>query len=186
MAPPSDITPPTPEDERWAQPPQSIRLPPERRVKRARSTEKTLYTVPRRFDIATMLTVSFAYSLLFTLLRSLDAQWPVFAFIGGMTVVVAIAQALFPYGNDPRWASAVAGVVYSLLWWMGLGIIHGVRDSEFFCAAFAAVLFGPLMGYLCGACEAGVFLVADQVRRRWFPEAEDAGIEEAPLEQIDN
>ncbi|MCO6043833.1 hypothetical protein NG895_07925 [Aeoliella sp. ICT_H6.2] len=190
MAPSSNLPPPTPEDERWAQPPRRIELPPAVQMRRQRSTEQTLYSVPRRFDIATMLTVSFAYSLLFTMLRLLGAEWPVFAFIGGLTIAVGVAQAFFPYGDAPRWASAIAGVAYSLLWWVAFVVVYGTWDGEFLCVAFSSVIWGPLLGYLCGACEAGVFLVADMVRKRWFPdEAEeilqDQDWEDVPLERIE-
>lgn len=182
----SDNPPPTPEDERWARPPQRVALPTAEMLRRDKDRELVLYSVPRRFDIATLLTVSFAYSLLFTLLRQLGAEWPTFAYFGGLSVVVGVAQAMFPYGNQPRWASALAGMGYSLLWCIGLGIIYGFLESDLICAMFAAVVVGPMIGYLSGACEAGVFLVADMVRRICFPDPIlDRETEVQPAEPLD-
>jgi uncharacterized membrane protein YGL010W len=162
--------PPTPDDARWAK---GLEWPAPRRwslrVQRERSHEKLLYSVPRQFDIATLLVVSLAYSLFFTFLRVLDAPWPVYAFFGLLTVVVAIAQTLFPFGNEPRWASMCAGVVYCWVWCL----IGGVAAGNLFIALwglFCSVVVGPAFGYLVGAIEAGVFLVADKVRQRWFPD----------------
>ncbi len=40
------------------------------------------------------------------------------------------------------------------------------------CGVVGSMFFGPPLGYLMGAIEAGVFLVADKVRQRWFPDAD--------------
>lgn len=163
--------PPTPDDERWAavldqkreryrQPVAHVPPSPPR---------VTLYSVPRRFDIATLLVVSLAYSLLFTLLRLLDAPTQVFVFIGMLTVVIGIAQAMFPYGNGPRRASMVAGAAYCGV----LSLVGGFLSGGFgpgSCGVLGSLILGAPLGYLMGAIEAGVFLVADKVRRRWFPE----------------
>lgn len=146
------------------------------RRRHERPSEKTLYSVPRRFDIATLLVVSLVYSLLFALLRFVNAPWQVFLFVGLLTVVIGVAQALFPYGNEPRRASLVAGMLYMQVWCFILGFAEG-RLTAGLCGAFASVVVGPPVGYFTGVVEAGVFLVADKVRRRWFPA--DAASDEA-------
>lgn len=171
----TDTTPPTPDDERWAA---ALERPLGRRHAQrwfprlpARSSEKTLYSVPRRFDIATLLVVSLAYSILFSFLKVLGAPWPVFLFFGSLTVVIGVAQALFPYGNEPRWASMIAGCVYLGVWTIATAVV--MQDvTAGMCGTVGSFLFGPPLGYLTGAIEAGVFLLADKVRTRWFPDTD--------------
>ncbi len=169
-------TPPTPDDDRWAA---ALEQPVRRTARRwlprlqARSSEKTLYSVPRRFDIATLLVVSLAYSLLFSFFKVLGAPWPVFLFFGMLTVVIGVAQALFPYGNEPRWASMIAGFVYLEVWSIATAIV--LQDwTGGLCGMVGAFVFGPPIGYITGAVEAGVFLLADKVRNRWFPDTDNS------------
>jgi hypothetical protein len=170
----SSPEPPTPDDERWAA------VLEQRRQRYATSTaprpsrtrEQILYSVPRRFDIATLLVVSLAYSLMFTLLRLLDAPWEVFTFVGLFTVVIGIAQACFPHGGGPRVASMWAGMLYVLGWTVYVWLVRHAGNPLGFvgCWLFVVVAGGAVLGYVGGAIEAGVFLIADKVRRAWFPE----------------
>ncbi len=105
-----DTTPPTPDDNRWAAALKRPEPPAAKlRRRRQRSQEKTLYAVPRRFDIATMLVVSLAYSILFTGLRLLDAPWQVFAYFGLLTVVVGVAQRSFPTATNLAGRRSILG-----------------------------------------------------------------------------
>lgn len=170
--------PPVPEDERWSEG-LAARPGRRRRERKPPSREVKLYAVPRRFDIATLLVVSLAYSLLFTLLRLSGTHWGVAAFTGGLTMAVGIAQGLFPYGNGPRNASIVAGAGYVAIW---AGVLAALYENVLMFVAmvlFSLLLTGPVVGYLCGAVVAGVFLVADKVRRRWFGERHAAAATEA-------
>ncbi len=178
--------PPTPDDERWAaaleQKRERYRQPASRVTRPPRIT---IYSVPRRFDIATLLVVSLAYSLLFTMLRLLDAPTQVFVFIGLLTVVVGIAQAMFPYGNGPRRASMVAGAAYCGV----LSLVGGFLSGGFgpgSCGILGSLIVGAPLGYLIGATEAGVFLVADKVRRRWFPERPSGGDAAGDFDSLDS
>ena len=70
-----------------------------------------LYSVPRRYDLATLFTVTLAYSLLFGLMQRLGMP-PIAAFVvAGFITVVGIGQALLFRGNAPRLASVVIGAV---------------------------------------------------------------------------
>jgi hypothetical protein len=125
-----------------------------------------VYSVPRRFDIATLLVVSFAYSVLFSGLRGLNASLGTFAFVGGLTVVVGAAQALLASGLGPRASSTLSGMVYVAIWIL---VLHLTNDAPGMIVALIwCIVCGGVAGYLCGAIEAGVFLVADKVRRLWF------------------
>lgn len=131
-----------------------------------------VYSVPRRFDLATLLTVSLAYSLLFALLKSLGAPWGVYLFIGGLTVVVGCAQAMTDHSAQVRRASIIAGGVYcGLAGGLVALLFNGVEMMV--PALFFAAIPGLGLGYLAGALDGGLFLIADIVRRHWPGEQGD-------------
>jgi len=125
----------------------------------------SIYSVPRRFDVATLLTVSFAYSLLFTLLKLLDSHWSVFAFIGGLTVAVALGQMLARSDKEIRNASFMAGALYTLAWCFVMVVVSRMWAQGVVMLVFCFIA-GPLLGYVTGVVDAGVFLIADKVRKR--------------------
>lgn len=124
----------------------------------------SIYSVPKRFDIATLLTVSLAYSLLFTLLKVLDSHWTVFAFIGGLTAIVALAQMLYEEPKQIRTASLLGGGLFTVV----SAIVLGLTTNDPFARIsllITGLLFGPFLGYAAGVLDAGVFLIADRVRK---------------------
>lgn len=125
------------------------------------STRPTLYSVPRRFDLATLLTVTLAYALLFAALRVLRFEPLVFGLVAGFFTAVAIGQALLFKGDSPRKASVLVGAVY----WTGLQTLVGMAGVWSPCLAASFILWGGASGYVAGTLVAGVFLVADAVRR---------------------
>ena len=69
-----------------------------------------LYSVPRRYDLATLFTVTLAYALLFGAMQR-SGMPPNVAFdVAGFITLVGIGQALLFKGNAPRLASVVTGV----------------------------------------------------------------------------
>ena len=135
-----------------------------------RVRERKIYGVPRRFDIATLLVASLVYSLLFTVLRLVNMPWTGSLFVGGLTVFVGVAQAMFPYGIQPRTASAVAGILYIMLWLAGLKLFTG--DSVTWLGLIVmSTLAGIGLRYSCGVGLAGLFLIADNLRRWWYTAA---------------
>ncbi len=150
----------SPSEETTEQPPQDRRRwrPP-----------KDIYSVPRRFDLASILVVTTAYALLLTALKQLGANEFWMAYIAGLVTWVAAAQVVLFRGNNPRAASWIAGAVYCgvlpvlfMTWqsWFGRRAV----TPAFVVVTFPAVLSGAVLGYLSGAVAAGLFLVIDLVR----------------------
>src|SRR5262245_51434298 len=74
--------------------------------------DSKLYSVPRRFDLVTIVVATGACALLFATMRALNSRALVFAYVGGLFATVAIAQAVFP--KSPRAASMIASAVYCI------------------------------------------------------------------------
>ena len=122
-----------------------------------------VYSVPRRFDIATMLTVTVAFAVLFGVMRLLGSSPFVFLFVAGMITCVGAAQAVLFQGKSPRAASIVAGAVYAAVVTVISVVARG--DIILVVGAFCASLSGAIGGYFAGILVAGVFLVSDYVRK---------------------
>jgi hypothetical protein len=128
----------------------------------------TVYSVPRRFDLATIFVVTSAYAMLFGGLSALGASPIVSVVIGGFVTAVGIGQAVLFGGQRPRSASVLAGVVLHAFIW----IVYWIADPRLLPTE--AVLFitgyvvigGCILGYCVGGLVGGVFLVADMFRRR--------------------
>jgi hypothetical protein len=130
-------------------------------------TAPEIFSVPRRFDMATILVAMTGFALLFAGLRAMDARPEIMASLAGLFVAVAIGQAFVATAGNPRTASIIAGGLY---WFvasavMGMGITSDRLD---FCYLTLAVIFGPITGYLAGTLVGGVFLVAYHLREGGF------------------
>lgn len=121
----------------------------------------TLYSAPRRFDLATILAVTSAYALLFAGLARLQSPPATTLIIAGFITLVGVAQSVLFGGNRPRLASAVAGVGMSVVPFLIAAAMGRPSRISVGCQLIA----GPLMGYLAGALVGSVFLVSDYLRR---------------------
>ncbi len=144
------------------------------------------YSVPRRFDLVTLLVVAAAYSLLFTGMTALNFGISAFLYLAGLVTFVAVTQSLFAsregsyqlgflFRNDPRQISVLAGILFYVVfvrWEYGAsyfwqGILSGA-SLEYLAVSFFSLLAilipGTLMGYFSGVLVGGVFLVADYLR----------------------
>ncbi len=142
------------------------------------TTPSKAYGVPRRFDMATLFVCVAGYMFLFAGLRLLSTQpgmlgWirPTTYFkIAGLITAVGLGQAVLFGGRKPREASLAIGIVYTVLLTLTHVLAHELRSIRLSVHSseilFVAVLLGCLGGYLSGAMVAGVFLVADRLRRR--------------------
>ncbi len=141
----------------------------ERQIRRAlqRRPSSKVYSVPRRYDLATLFAVSVAYAFLFGGMRFF--AWPpvVFALVAGFFTCVGLGQALLFGGKEPRAASVLVGVFYgpivlviSAVGWGGASNI-----GKLSVGAICTAIGGGLYGYLAGVIVAGVFLVADLMRK---------------------
>ena len=135
----------------------------------------SVYSAPRRYDLATMFVVSVAYAVLFAVMRLLQAGPLVFVTTGLFFTAIAAAQALLFTGNAPRLASCIAGSLYFVGSNAAFMLLNSVNQSQQFrlvSSIIAAVgglicvaVSGAICGYVGGALVGGVFLVADQLRR---------------------
>jgi len=163
-----------------------------------------VYSVPRRYDLATLMAVTLAYALLFGAMRLLQAPPALIGFVSLFITLVGLGQALLFRGRRPRAASIVVGVL-SLEAWLAWLLIQAYAETRppgevIFFFAFMAIFFvflGTLLGYIAGTVIAGVFLVADLIRqllRRmsgpkpvpagdWAETTPDTAVGAAPKEQ---
>lgn len=122
------------------------------------------YSVPRRYDLATLFTVSLAYALLFGAMRLMSAPPTLVALVALFVTVVGLAQALVLKGNWPRLASILAGYLFCLTAGV-IGVVRSWSVASVVETCFYALCPGVIAGYLAGLAVAGVFLVADLVRK---------------------
>jgi hypothetical protein len=132
---------------------------------RAALKEKA-YGAPRVFDLFTLMSVTLAFGLLFSLMKALDASPEVFISVSLFVTLIAVSQMLFFGGNSPRLASLVGGSLAIVIIFLGLGVWYQLA-FEF---SVGILCLGPLgipLGYLAGGLIAGVFLVADLLRAKF-------------------
>lgn len=125
-----------------------------------------IYSVPRRFDLASMLVVTTAYALLFTGMTLLDFPFESFVYFAFLIALVAAAQSVVDKKYNPRVVSVIVGVAYYFSWMFVLFVttsMYRAGDSAG-CLACSTAVLGPLQGYLAGTLVAGTFLVADYLR----------------------
>ena len=144
--------------------------------------KRRIYSVPRRFGLATILIVTAVFAVLFSLLRLFNAPPAVYIFLMVFTVIGG-AQMIF--GKTPRTASAVTGgVLYVVAFIVDMTIWGDVRFAEtLFLGLSCGTVFGALLGYAAGVLIAGVFLVIDKcetwISRKKTPRARrDDGVDE--------
>ena len=122
----------------------------------------SVYGVPRRFDLATLLVISLAFAGLFALLHLFGAPSVVTAVVLTFIVVVGLAQAVLFGGRAPRRSSLIAGML------LGPALIGSeayFRQYTFTVedVLIASIVYVPF-GYMSGAVIGGVFRVSDRLR----------------------
>jgi hypothetical protein len=112
-----------------------------------------IFSVPRRFDMATILVAMTGAVVLFTALLLLNPALKLspaaMGAIGGMFVVVALGQAIAIRWKNPRLASVIAGGIY---WLVVVSIFvmpaaRSHRAPEFLGALCSVIIVGPVSGY---------------------------------------
>jgi hypothetical protein len=136
-----------------------------------------VYSVPRRFDLATIFVVMLAFSLLFGAMKAFQFPAEASASIAGFIAAIGAAQALLFGGRRPRTASLVTGSLIFTGILLATWVANGPRMTHWGLILFGAtygVIGGGILGYLSGGIVAGVFLIADKVRKMFFkmPSAE--------------
>ncbi len=130
----------------------------------ASEPKRDLYSVPRRYDLASMFSISVAYALLFAGMRALSAPPSAIFLMGIFFTVVGVSQAVLFRGNRPRESSIIAGVVGGLLCLIAFAVTEGMSVEEAFLSATCGLVFSPFAGYLAGTTIGGIWLVADYLR----------------------
>jgi hypothetical protein len=128
-----------------------------------------IYSVPRRFDLATIFVVTLAYSLLFGTMKAISFPPIASAIVGGFISIVGAAQAFLFGGKQPRTASIIAGALIYSLALAAVWIASGPRiygTSALLVSASFTIAGGAFLGYLAGVIIGGVFLVADKLRNQ--------------------
>ncbi|MFK7736059.1 MAG: hypothetical protein AB8B50_08535 [Pirellulaceae bacterium] len=138
------------------------------------------YGAPRIFDLYTLMSVMFAFALLFGGMRIikplLGGQLAISTVVVSLFLILTgVCQMLLWKGLQPRLASIVAGPFL----WVGLGIFIALMDAGLFSSQpvrmlkailpnFAGILcssvIGIFVGYVSGGLVAGVFFIADKLR----------------------
>lgn len=124
--------------------------------------EKT-YGAPRVFDLYTLMGITLAFALLFAFMKALGAAPEIFVSITCFVTLVAIGQMLLYGGNSPRLASLISGPIALLIVNVGLAFYYRNGAIEILCL----LPMGIPLGYLAGGMVAGVFLVADELRKKF-------------------
>ncbi len=148
-------------EETMTQPPFTPPLPP------LPPQEAKLYSVPRRFDLATIIVVTIAYALLFATLRLMRCQPIAFVVVAGFITCVGIGQALFFGGKRPRISSVLVGVVCLVGTCMVFALFRGWPRFDVRTAALAlrSAIAGAFSGYTAGVIVGSVFLISDVMRK---------------------
>jgi hypothetical protein len=132
-------------------------------VENATPNSPTVYSVPRRYDLATLIVVTVVFSVLFAGLKLLKAKPDAFLLIVGFVVVVGLSQAILP--KAPRVASVAAGSGFFVIALIVGVVMEGMSvrllNDEIPVFAFLGAIYGYLGGTLIG----GVFLAADYGRK---------------------
>jgi len=128
-----------------------------------------IYSAPRRFDLATIFVVTFAYSLLFASMNMFSFPPTVSLIVGVFITLVGAGQALLFGGRNPRVASVITGAIACVPLTLATIMMtpRGFRSDEMFVSVPLSVIFGAGFGYVAGVLVGGVFLFADAIRK-WF------------------
>lgn len=129
------------------------------------SLSEPAYGASRVFDLFTLMAITLAFGMLFGAMKALGANPEAFFGVTTFVTLVAVGQMLLFGGKNPRLASVVGGPFVLVLTVIMLDAIWFRRfDPTYLCCTFP---LGAPAGYLAGGMVAGVFLIADEIRKRY-------------------
>ena len=149
-------------------------------------------SVPRRFGAGVLLVLVTAFAVLFAVMRSAHLGPKSFSIFAVFFLGITLGQILLFQGKRPRRASLLVGAVLLPLEWLVadryvvLGVVWSAGDvlrllgvprnlvpllsvATAVLLALLGVIASALIGYLVGCVMAGIFFVAESIRRRSHP-----------------
>ena len=123
----------------------------------------TIYSVPRRFDLATLFVVSFAFALLFGACRFFEMRTEVVLVLSGFFALIGVSQAVLFQGKRPRLASLVAGGLINVSL-DTLFRLYFYQESPYIAELFFITIFGAILGYVAGCLVGTIFMLAEFCR----------------------
>ena len=127
-----------------------------------------LHSVPRRFDLATMMVVTLAYALLFAAFRLIRLPPIAMGVVAGFITCVGIGQALLFGGKKPRISSVLVGAVCTVGIYVYTALTIDASLLEFHVEILKiwimVAIAGSVAGYVAGITVGSVFLASDLVR----------------------
>lgn len=130
-----------------------------------KAPRQEVYSVPRRYDLASMFSISVAFAVLFAIMKAMDAPPSTIMLAGFFFTVVGVAQALLFGGEKPREASILAGLAAGPCSVIVYALVEGVRPSTAIASSMCAIVWAPVAGYLAGTTIGGIWLIADYLRK---------------------
>ena len=147
------------------------------------SSKKTIYSVTRTLDLASVMVLTAGYAFLIAGLQRLMFNTEAIAYVVSLITCVGIGQAVFFKAKAPRAASLLIGVLFgvafSIFWTrsffrrsdFGFFLLRylppGFFDSGLWQIG-TGTCFGLIAGYLAGACVGGSFLISYYIRSFMF------------------
>ncbi len=136
----------------------------------ARVPAAKVYSVPRRYDLATLFAVSLAYSLAFGVMRMCNLSATAFAAVAAFVTCVGLGQAILFKGEAPRAASLLVGMAFCPVAAVAVAVQGAGPDvgrvvAEMVPFALILSIPGAFAGYFTGVAVGGVFLIAEYVRK---------------------
>jgi hypothetical protein len=121
----------------------------------------TVYAVPRRFGMGTLLVATTLFAMLFAFLQWARARPEELFFYSAFVATLSVAQMVFE--RSPRWASILAGGFYLPLSMLIIPMVRGrgVWRGTGSVGLIEWTIIGLCIGYLGGALVAGIFLASD-------------------------
>ncbi|MEM6691219.1 MAG: hypothetical protein AAF664_17470 [Planctomycetota bacterium] len=126
----------------------------------------SVFSAPRKLDLASAVVVTAAYAAVFALLRALGAPAQFGLFVIASLTTIALAQAALFQGKRPRLASAFAGTLSLAVTTM---LLLPSGPNQFSSDALAnivisIVFWGSLWGYFAGIAIGSLFMLSHKLR----------------------